>query len=131
MRKIQHTTYLFITLHKVGFYPEKNLRTLFIFKVKKVIKSYFYYFRYWLRSTFSLISPVQTESKDYDMDFNIEYLWHDHSNYKLLYHGPNLNTSYIINFERFPDKSGEINVKCHMDSPLKLLNFDYAGMSTL
>ncbi|XP_076076216.1 uncharacterized protein LOC143047139 isoform X2 [Mytilus galloprovincialis] len=83
-------------------------------------------FRYWLRSTFSLISPVQTESKDYDMDFNIEYLWHDHSNYKLLYHGPNLNTSYIINFERFPDKSGEINVKCHMDSPLKLLNFDYA-----
>ncbi|XP_071139498.1 uncharacterized protein [Mytilus edulis] len=83
-------------------------------------------FRYWLRSTFSLISPVQTESKDYDMDFNIEYLWHDHSNYKLLYHGPNLNTSYIINYERFPDKSAEINVKCHMDSPLKLLNFDYA-----
>ncbi|XP_063416105.1 uncharacterized protein LOC134697718 [Mytilus trossulus] len=83
-------------------------------------------FRYWLRSTFSLISPVQTESKDYDIDFNIEYLWHDHSNYKLLYHGPNLNTSYLINYERFPDKSAEINVKCHMDSPLKLLNFDYA-----
>ncbi|CAC5393996.1 unnamed protein product [Mytilus coruscus] len=83
-------------------------------------------FRYWLRSTFSLVTPVQTESKDYDIDFNIEYQWHDHTNYKLLYHGPSLNTSYLIHFERFPNKSAEITVKCHMDSLWKLLNFDYA-----